>query len=101
MPSDTHAPVVADPLLPYSVKTGPVGLPTWISMIWALGAFQVSVTVPTVAPPVTGMGFGTAVREAPFLQICMPTPEPDPVPAAETATNTSLFTSSAASECVD
>src|ERR1700688_3093876 len=100
MPSISHGPVYIDPLLEFCVKSGPMGLLTWTSMTCAFGAFHEIRAVPK-ADPVTGTGFGMAVRLAPFLHTCIPTADPVPVPAAATATNTSLLSASAASEWVD
>src|SRR5437667_4661458 len=65
MPSRTQLPVWIDPRLPWNVKRLPFGLPMRISINSASGAFQLRVVDPTMALPVTGMGFGLAVRDGP------------------------------------
>src|SRR5262245_39807693 len=65
MPSRTQLPVWIDPRLPWKVKRLPFGLPMRIWINSAFGAFQLRVIDPTMALPVTGMGFGLAAKDGP------------------------------------
>src|SRR5882724_6478015 len=65
MPSVTHVPVRTDPRFPVEANSEPSGRPMRISITSASGAFQLRVVVPRKALPVTGMGFGLAVRDGP------------------------------------